>query len=963
MSSELPNQNIHEVNVNTNNKNQNEINDPNFKIDENDSSQPFNASSNSASNSHGTSQEDSETRKYATSDIKFYSNMVNYSTYVYIVLIIGIILSILVLSLGISLMVKFIDLIGLLMLVFGIISALSFIWSCYSVKVFIAKCDEFLKELSISDPSKLAPRIKIEDMHHSWEQTYFNVMIFFWLFLSGIFSLFSIFAFALQTTTHYKLLAIAQDKKVWESYYGSRIFDSVYSNVAALLTISGISSLILCFYFIALLVFTYRNLKKFQDKQNLLHFICIVFMAAGLLLVYLGFMSMKFKDVSGVNQSSPTWVPEAILALGIVSVILASITYAGLWTQNITVLQAAVAVGLVTVAGSIILSVGGLQYSSMFFEYYENDCATLMDSMHKDYLHETFNCRDKYTFTTGLITNMQCPRNRILINWEVNEDKNNVDKSDSYGCLSLGCCYHVYSYIANTGNLMGIVGCYMVILSCITFGGAWYSVSKLEQNSNSNSNSNSSIKPSEYKYDQYIVLVLLGVVILVLFIFFLILPSKAVMSPDFYEKVSVVNPNNTQVNPVSIIQSNPERVIKRQQRSNDLKFSDQTMVQENKNGCFNRSKPAPCPELKYNYQLSTNDGVLLVIDNSVLPTVNQKNGTGWVLNFSGPVNMLKDFTKYFKYIPNCDLLPGKIDVKITADAFAPGKESEGVNSNSNSNNSLSFIEVGSKAINNNNNNNNYNNNNNNNKKLTRTTLTQLKTNVPVEIINYSSLQAGKTYDILNKSIDYSYVDTNLYQTLEGILVKTSKDGSSVPLANEEVAIKPLNFDTCPEMTMKTDSKGKFTSSPLYLFSLNMPVDYSLTAKVNGLAPHYSQFRVGGMALESMVNLGPIEMWDADLRQPAMISSVLIDSTTAKPVKNTLVKLYKGYKPVDNYMEFNRNRTTTIENIDSSYLVGNYTTSANGTFEFKHLVPDIYSLLITGGKFYFSEIRRKLYNII
>ena len=99
-----------------------------------------------------------------------------------------------------------------------------------------------------------------------------------------------------------------------------------------------------------------------------------------------------------------------------------------------------------------------------FYNYKKAKCNSLFKFISEDYLLKNkFNgCNSKYLFTTDTLDNIQCPKERIMINWERTENlyiksdsnKNNYNddigiinqenKHIFFGCINQSCCLQIY---------------------------------------------------------------------------------------------------------------------------------------------------------------------------------------------------------------------------------------------------------------------------------------------------------------------------------------------------------------------------------------------------------------------------------------------------------------------------------------------------------------------------------------
>jgi len=127
------------------------------------------------------------------------------------------------------------------------------------------------------------------------------------------------------------------------------------------------------------------------------------------------------------------------------------------------------------------------------------------------------------------------------------------------------------------------------------------------------------------------------------------------------------------------------------------------------------------------------------------------------------------------------------------------------------------------------------------------------------------------------------------------------------------------------------------------------MNYELSINVQGLAPHQQTFNTGGFGISQLINLGKIQLWDANFTNSTTISSIVINSINNNRVDNVNVSLWRGYKTL--YNEKNSVNRTEAELSDKAILVSTKHTDINGTFIFRNLFADVYTLVLEKEGFY------------
>ena len=336
---------------------------------------------------------------------------------------------------------------------------------------------------------------------------------------------------------------------------------------------------------------------------------------------------------------------------------------------------------------------------------------------------------------------------------------------------------------------------------------------------------------------------------------------------------------------------------------------------------------------------------------------------------------------YFTFNLNCPLNPANIHVKITATAFNPNLTSiENIN-NSNSNLNVtsdtntppianSFLQKKMKI------------------KKTNLKLNQdasvnylnypiynsINSSIPIN--NYTKLIENQTYSIIDKGLDYSFVDPTKFQIASGSVVKVLSLNSTVPIPNAKVSLSSLTYPSCPTVTLLTDANGIFASNNLYDLKNNDPTQYMLEISSPGLMNVQKMITTGGLGDADYIQLGIIKMWDPALMTKTSISTAIINSINNEKLENVNVTLYAGYKIVNNEVVAGKNEdvpkeegnlvATFIQSSLTSKSLQNSTSDSNsnlpvfisstnsdltGKFNFDNLDPNTYTLIFEKDNFY------------
>ena len=150
--------------------------------------------------------------------------------------------------------------------------------------------------------------------------------------------------------------------------------------------------------------------------------------------MYLSMHCYRFRDITSLESVKISWATPGTIVTGIISILLSIFAFYVFFTEykrGIIILQLFCVVQWILL---LIFTVGLGSIEDKFYNYKKAKCNSLFKFISEDYLLKNkFNgCNSKYLFTTEDLDNIECPKERIMINWERTENlHNNFDNNDN----------------------------------------------------------------------------------------------------------------------------------------------------------------------------------------------------------------------------------------------------------------------------------------------------------------------------------------------------------------------------------------------------------------------------------------------------------------------------------------------------------------------------------------------------
>ena len=599
----------------------------------------------------------------------------------------------------------------------------------------------------------------------------------------------------------------AYDIKQWIEIFSNKDYSEIMnlfeSNNIFFLVCGWLNYALMLFIsiFLSFLLFNYSFMK------SILQILSFFLFQGGLCQIYLSLHCYIFRDITSQEGIKISWVTPGTIVTGIISILLSFFAFYVFFTEykkGINFLQISCFVQIILL---LIFTVGLGSIEGQFYSYKKANCNSLFKFISEDYLIKNkFNgCTSKYLFTTDVLDNMQCPKERIMINWERTETlyndfgkKQNIDNNEIinyneenknlfYGCINQSCCLQTYFDIKNKFDLLFILSIHQTYFFIQLIFISFY----IKCNMDNNMDEERPVKMN-----------LLIFAIITLLIMFIILPLMATL-PESSDQSKMNLIENSEVSEsLSLISKDNVNIIV-------------DNIYRTTNSSFNEVKSKIINNFKYNlvfdylknenfkyklsfYEYSFNtEGMDITLKNSTLKKISFinfasncfKNGTG-IIRFQITNNIINNIFEYFDFIPRNPLkndLLLNIQINIIFQEKSTGEKNEETNSNLNNNYETITI-YGDEIIN-----------------------------------NYDDGEKSSSINIIKKEINFSIMDKSKLLYIKGNII--DDQGNSI------INIYNYLYSNEPIFSNYTDSNGTFIIGPIYRLLKN-PLPFFLNIEVS-----------------------------------------------------------------------------------------------------------------------------------
>ena len=224
-----------------------------------------------------------------------------------------------------------------------------------------------------------------------------------------------------------------------------------------------------------ILIYNFYYLKSYRTIKSLIQIICVVLVQASLFQIYFGKYCQNYIKITSLDEVTYSWVTPGEIAIGILGFFLGIYGIYAFFVENKKLLIIFNCICVILFILSVIFTRGLRGLGNKFTSYKISSCNSLFKFISEDSLvYKNSDCVTKYLFTAESLEGIQCPKERIMINWELTESINNNGNVDNenylkFGCIDQSCCLQTYFKIKVKYNYLEMISYYQIIDSIILF--------------------------------------------------------------------------------------------------------------------------------------------------------------------------------------------------------------------------------------------------------------------------------------------------------------------------------------------------------------------------------------------------------------------------------------------------------------------------------------------------------------
>ena len=722
----------------------------------------------------------------------------------------------------------------------------------------------------------------------------------------------------------------AYDKKKWNYSFQDKTFNEVinsFDKINIIFNIFNLLSVVLLIFILSLFIYFFNS---YQFWKRINQIIILFFGQISFILINICHYCFQFRNITSLEEHKLTWVTFGLNIVGIINVIMSFFGFYVIYIENKKLLKIFNILCLIFFLGFTFFGVGAKALGLKFDDYKTAKCNNLFKFISQDYLTYNNDCTSKYLFSIDTLDNIMCPKERIMINWEITE-KNDEKENIIYGCINQSCCLKIYCKLKTGFNYQEILAIYQLVLYIILFIGGIYMKYKIDK-----------IFYEEIT-EKINFLIIFSLTFLIYIICFLIIalrakgPRESILNDikvnNNYKQFTVIDKSWFYLTDENNLKAKSDELYE-QMVSNNIPHINYNIINEYNMSIFNLEY--------YDYYLKSQN--LNIYKNSQYNNYYDfnietfQNGTN-IIRFKSKDNIINLIPKYFKFTP---ILPFifKDSILLTMNAiYSIDKnqidiieEINSINSEIQLNNSINDIRITKDII-----------------------LLNYKESLDLSTVIIINNQNFKLIDnnIDNKNNISFYLKGNVY----------NDNGSSL------IYISNTYNKNGQKYIEKTDENGYFSIGPFYIYKNNIyPFEYQIeiykiknksigdnnnflietdqsynnyitTIKIGGFGfnPYYPFPLMTNIFLTKIVN------------NKFEIYGHVFDNHNNHSLENVYVKLYKGNKFIESleYLDINNY-------LSNSDFISQIITKKDGNYHFDLNINGQYTLIFAKEDFYIEK---------
>ena len=222
-----------------------------------------------------------------------------------------------------------------------------------------------------------------------------------------------------------------------------------------------------------IVIFILFYLKSYRIFKSLIQIICLILTQSSLFQISFGIVCQNLIKITSLDEVTFSWVPPGEIIIGVIGLCLSIYGIYIFFTENkkLILIFNFICVGLLILSAAFSAGMRGL--GSKFTSYKMTSCNNLFKFISEEsIINKNSDCSNKYLFTTETLESIQCPKERIMINWELTENINNTINIDNdhylkIGCIDQSCCLQTYLDIKLKYDYLEIISYYQISLIII----------------------------------------------------------------------------------------------------------------------------------------------------------------------------------------------------------------------------------------------------------------------------------------------------------------------------------------------------------------------------------------------------------------------------------------------------------------------------------------------------------------
>jgi hypothetical protein len=269
------------------------------------------------------------------------------------------------------------------------------------------------------------------------------------------------------------------DKYKWKYYFQKKTFNQVineFDKIYSIFMTFCWLSIILIAMILSLFIYYFAS---YQFWKRIIQNFCFLFGQTSFLIINISSFCFQFRHISFLGEYTLTWATIGLLIIGSIGVIMSFFGFWIVYSENKKNLKIFNYLCVLFFIATAVFAAEAKAIGLKFDDYKKASCNDIFKFISEDYLLKNNDCSSKYLFNHNNLTNMICPKERIMINWELTEKKSKEDKL-IFGCINQSCCLKVHCKLKTGFNYQEILAFNQLISYILLFIAGKYMENKVD---------------------------------------------------------------------------------------------------------------------------------------------------------------------------------------------------------------------------------------------------------------------------------------------------------------------------------------------------------------------------------------------------------------------------------------------------------------------------------------------------